>query len=185
METRIVPLTGNSLSKNNAAPTVSPSLRDLASTWQGPGEPIPAKAAREIATILPTLRASLAPAGLDALAVAAVRMLDGLRALGVPVPDPKVAVGLYRDALAGLPADLVLAAFKRTVTSHKYGMRPPLPSELLESIRAELDARVSLVAKLEAMSRAKVEDERPMSAAERKAGLSVVEEAMAALRRMG
>lgn len=111
-------------------------------------------------------------------------MLDGLRALGVPVPDPKVAVGLYRDALAGLPADLVAAAFKRAVTQHKYGMRPPLPSELLEAIRPELDARVSLVAKLEAMSRAKVEDERPISAAERKAGLSIVEQAMAQLRRL-
>lgn len=173
----------NSASKISAEPTVSPSLRALASAWQGPGEKIPQAMAGEITKTLPALRGSLVPAGRDALAVAAANMLAVLRGFGVPIPDTKTVAGAYAAVLAEYPADLAMRAFDSVLADHKYGMRPPLPAELAENVRDEFYARRSLLAKLEMMHRAPVEVVGPRARDDDKVKVaSAVADALRALR---
>lgn len=110
-------------------------------------------------------------------------MLTTMRAFGVPVPDPKTAVAAYRSALAEFPADLVASAFERATNAHRFGMRLPLPSELVDAVRDELHERRRLVGRLTLMARAPI-DEPPsaaVSAAERERALAVLAEAKAIL----
>jgi hypothetical protein len=99
-------------------------------------------------------------------------MFAVLRGFGVPVPDPTTVAGAYAVALADLPADLVEAAFTGALANHRYGMRPPLPAELLAAVQDEFHARRSLLAKLELMNRAPVEIVGPRPSPEDRAKVS-------------
>ena len=117
------------------------------------------------------------------MAVAADKMITTMRAFGVPVPDAKTAVAAYRSALAECPADLVARAFERATNGHRFGMRLPLPSELLDAVREELNERRRLTGRLTLMARAPIEapPSRDVSAAEREAALAVLAQAKAIL----
>lgn len=164
------------------APFVPRFLLERIQTWQGMDEPITPATAKAVAEILPKLRASLAPGGREAVSVEVAKLAKQADAFGIGTNSLRDATAGYIAVVGELPADLIPLAFHRAWSRHKYGMRLPLPGEVRETVQPEFDERVARVAKLEAMTRAKVEDEREMTADERRAGLSIVEQAMAKLR---
>ena len=111
---------------------------------------------------LPKLRASLAPGGREAVSIEVAKLAKQADAFGIGTNSLRDATAGYIAVVGELPADLIPLAFHRAWSRHKYGMRLPLPGEVREAVQAEFDERVARVSKLEAMSRAKVEDDRPV-----------------------
>ena len=90
----------------------------------------------------------LAPASDKQLAVEIAALLSWARTFGVPVEDPAGVMMFYREGLERVPADLLPVAMKRARTLHKYGMRLPLPAEIMATIEPEMTERRLLVSKL-------------------------------------
>lgn len=92
---------------------------------------------------------SLEPAS-EREAADAIKLLFAFcHAFGLGNPDPKVQVPFYRNALSGLPADLLRLAVERTTATWKWGNRMPLPRDISEQVAAEMNARIIAKGKAE------------------------------------
>lgn len=118
-----------------------PSLPSCLSHWR-PGEQLPATATR---TALQTSRSVyqrwLDPGGREVFAVQMDRLLEFAATFGIPDAKAREALGFYRDALAVLPADLMVLAVQRICSGWKRGNRLPLPAEITETVSEELGRR--------------------------------------------
>jgi hypothetical protein len=140
---------GGGLTPHSARPkTALESLKDWALTFTGESERVPARIANLVPSALMEARGRLAPADDKTLAVEIAALLSWARTFGVPVDDAARVTAFYREGLERVPGDLLPVAMKRARAAHKYGMRLPLPAEIVATIEPEMVERRALVSKL-------------------------------------
>jgi hypothetical protein len=138
------------------------SLKDWALRLQSSEESIPRSVASQIPMAIRAAQRSILPADPKALAIEVAQLEEWAAAFNMPEADWKAATGFYRESLGHLPSDLLTEAFRAVRATHKWGMRLPLPSELLAAVSDRLDERKLLIAKLEIAKRCPAEsDSRP------------------------
>lgn len=137
------------------------SLKDWALRLQSSEESIPRTVASQIPAALRAAQRSLLPCDPKQIGIEVAGIEEWAAAFNMPEADWKAATGFYRESLGHLPADLLTEAFRAVRATHKWGMRLPLPSELLAAVSEQMDERKLLVAKLEIARRCPTEIDRP------------------------
>lgn len=138
------------------------SLKDWAlTTLQTSEERIPASHAKLIPAALRAAKRMLFPADPKLIGVEVAKLEEWAAAFNMPEADWKSATTFYRESLGHLPADLLTEAFKGIRATHKWGMRLPLPSEIMSQVSDQLAERRTLITKLEMALRCPVESEQP------------------------
>lgn len=112
-------------------------------------EPIPLAKSAMVVVAISAAKRQLVPATAEILAVEIRKLADWAKAFNVPASDLKTAAEAYREALGFLPPDLLAEAFRTIRATHKWGMRLPLPSEILATVSDQMAERKLLVVKLE------------------------------------
>ena len=131
------------------------SLEDWVLTRQ-PEEPVPQAKAAKLTEAIYQAEGQLWPASDREIAVALDKLFEFAQTFGMATNE--AAARFYRDALAVYPPDLVNMTVLAVINTHKWGMRLPLPSELVAAASDEFRHRRSLLTKLRMASMAKVED---------------------------
>jgi len=124
-------------------------------------ERIPAAKAAMVPVALYAAKRQLEPTTPEILAVEIRKLGDWAKAFSIPASDLKTAAVSYTEALSHLPPDLLAEAFRTIRATHKWGMRLPLPSEILNSVAEQMAERRSLLLKLEMAKRCPVEGPSP------------------------
>ncbi len=125
------------------------SLKDWALSLTSAEEPIPLAKAAMVAVALSAAKRQIQPTTPEILAVELRKLADWAKAFSVPASDLKTAAQAYSEALGHLPSDLIAEAFRSIKAVHKWGMRLPLPSEILATVQDRMAERRLLLAKLE------------------------------------
>jgi hypothetical protein len=167
MATDLTVVNSGSLQPSEKPRTALESLRGWAATFTGDSERVPARIAKLVPSALMEARGRLAPANDKVLAVEIAALLSWARTFGVPVEDPAGVMAFYREGLERVPGDLLPVAMKRARMGHKYGMRLPLPAEIMATIEPEMTERRLLVSKLFRAKLADVEYEGEMRSVEK------------------
>ncbi len=137
-----------------------PSTPRWLTSWK-PSDTLPATARAEIEASLPALRRALAPATAKEFMVAMDGYVDWLEAFGVaalPPPGPErekrleTVIGLMREDLADLPADLLAEALRRIRRNHRF-RNLPLPADIRDQVKAEWARRKAMLSSAEACAR--------------------------------
>lgn len=126
-------------------------------SFQGSGERILADHKALIPAAIRAAKSQLWPAAPEQITLALKRLVDFADAFNIPSEKLKSAIGIYADALKHLPPDLIEHAVTAAMGAHKWGMRLPLPAELIAHVSGEMSERRSVLGKLEIMDRAGVE----------------------------
>lgn len=133
-------------------------LTESALRSQGSQERIPQAAKERLPAAIRAAQRQLWPARREEIMMAIDRLANFAEVFNIPADKLKAAAGIYSEALKHLPADLINAAINAATATHKYGMRLPLPAELIAHVSGEMAQRRRLLAKLEIMDRAPLED---------------------------
>ena len=150
-----------SIRTSNADVTALISLKARALSLQSSGETLTEREAALVPGALRAAARSLTPASSESLTVEIRKLAEFARAFNVPALDLKTAAETYREALQSLPSDLLSEAFRLVKSSHKFGMRLPLPSEILVQVSEKLSERHALLSKLEIAQRCPVDRPSP------------------------
>lgn len=112
------------------------------------GQRIPADKALLIGPALREAQRLVMPASVEQIAIETKAMLDWAAGFGVPVKNPAAVTRAYLEALRTVPTDLLPLAMERARSTHVYGQRLPLPKEILDRVKPEMDERWQQNAKL-------------------------------------
>ena len=133
------------------------SLRGWVDRLQSSDERITPMVKAKLPAALRAADAYLQPCPVKQFMVEIDDLADWARAFNIPQLDIAAATKFYRESLGHLPADLLRVAFKNIKASHRYGMRLPLPAEIIAGISDDIHKRRQLRAKLELAMRCPVE----------------------------
>lgn len=111
---------------------------------------------------------SMMPAGQERLAVEINQLREWAKAFNVPREEIITAAKFYQESLSHLPSDLLAEAFKGIRATHRWGMRLPMPAEILGQVSHQLAERERLRGKLELAQRCTVEEENPQATEDEK-----------------
>lgn len=89
---------------------------------------------------IPALEAMLQPATRQEMAVALDSLFAFAETLGKGPKNPSEASRMWAQALASLPADLLMTAVERTIKAHKFNTLPA-PGEIIETVNPEMRQR--------------------------------------------
>jgi hypothetical protein len=87
------------------------------------------------------LKTALTPASDENYIGALSKLIEFAMAFGIPCGDAAAVQRIYREKLADLPPDLLLAAVRRVTDSWTWGQRLPMPAEIRATIGDELTQR--------------------------------------------
>ncbi len=144
------------------------SLKERVLSLQSSDERLSAAEAKLLPAAIQAAQRQLVPTTSEIMTVEIRKLADWAKAFNVPAADLKTAAASYTEALKHLPPDLLAEAFRAIKAVHKWGMRLPLPVEILATVTAELTERRRLLAKLEIAKSCAVEPERGPPTAEEK-----------------
>lgn len=150
------------------------SLKAWALDLQTSEERIPALRAKIIPAALRAAKRMLFPADPKLFGVEVAKLEEWAAAFNMPEADWKSAAKFYRETLGRLPGDLLTEAFKSIRATHKWGMRLPLPSEIMAQVQDQLAERRTLITKLEMALRCPVEPTSPPPTPEEQARVAQV-----------
>lgn len=110
-------------------------------TWKA-SYPMPATVTPERLLMARTaLSGPLEPASPEGFAVALKTLTTFGRAFGIPTPQLDDAIAIYREDLAHLPADVLIAAIKEVRAGWTWGNRLPMPADILKAAHEEMNKR--------------------------------------------
>lgn len=137
------------------------SLKGWALSLTSSEEQISAGRAKRLPLAIQAAHLQLMAASPEILAGEIRRLADFAKAFKVPTDDLKAATQAYQEALGHLPPDLLAEAFRSVRTTHKWGMRLPLPSEILAAVADRMAERRTLLSKLQMAQRCPIEQPNP------------------------
>lgn len=120
--------------------------------YEPPGTPA------ELSTASSALQRSMAPASGAEYQQAEADLKRWMKGFGMQSAAPEVVLAAYRKTLAHLPADLLALAVERIITTWKWGAKPPLPADILATVRDDHARRILLA------SKSKMAEQRAMQA---------------------
>lgn len=124
-----------------------PLLKTLAQ-WQPMYDPPGTPA--ELSTVSSALQRGLMPASPLQYQQAERDLKTWMKGFGIQSADPEAVLLAYRKTLAHLPPDLLTLAVERIIAKWKWGSKPPMPADILETVAGDWATRRMLA------SRAKV-----------------------------
>jgi len=144
-----------------------------------PTQWISAEKAALIPAATRAITAALLPADRKHMTVEIARMVQWCRTFGISMINiEQTFTPALESALRHLPADLLTQAFETIKNTHKWGMRPPMPREIAETVSLEYQRRMKIKVGLWKASRAAVED-KPLPPEQRQAQVAQVEAILA------
>lgn len=145
---------------NPVAPADLSSLKSCEALALQALETRPAEIPEAYAKLVPTaqraIKALLRPAPVEQLAIEIKNLAEWAEAFNIPSKRLEKAAEAYHDALKHLPSDLLSEAFKTAKSTHRMGMRLPLPSEIAATVKDEWTRRTRLKTGLWFLSLAQV-----------------------------
>lgn len=107
----------------------------------------PPGALAELSTASSALQRSMAPASPVQYQQAEADLKRWMQGFGMQSAAPDVVLAAYRKTLAALPGDLLALAVERIITTWKWGAKPPLPADILATVREDHTRRMMLASK--------------------------------------
>ena len=139
-------------------PVIDARLRQLCAAWKMTDE-VPYGAIQFLTPAIEIEERRLDGAGIMGVAV----ILKRLWAI-FPQPEGDDALEVWTASLAPFPADLIAQGVSHLIATRTWQRDAPVPAMILESIRAEYDARVAYRNRLKAMQlKAKLSPPKPPS----------------------
>lgn len=145
----------------SAMPSVLRSLTPWLGKLQG-SDQIPARTAALLPQARAEIRALLEPPSIEQVAVEVAGLLEWGRGMGMAQKGLDAVASAYLEDLKTIPADLLSTAIQRSRSSHRYGNRLPLVSEIRSQVQEEMDERYRLKMQIEKAAKCKVEPADPM-----------------------
>ncbi len=132
-----------SVSRAPVRSTISPdSVTRLAlEAWQPHHNPPRLLSVGNLNRMIAELDGALVPAGDDTYARALGKLIEFATAFGIPCGDPAAVQRIYREKLANLPDDLLMAAVARVTDMWTWGQRLPMPAEIRATVSRDFTDR--------------------------------------------
>lgn len=105
---------------------------------------IPEAEAKLVPAATRAIIAALQPASAKQMAVETRNLIAWCRSFNVPLANVATTTEAWDLALRHLPPDLLTQAFVTIKRAHKWGNRPPLPSEIAATVSDEYHRRVRI-----------------------------------------
>jgi hypothetical protein len=118
-----------------------PLLKAL-TNWQPMYDPPGTKA--ELSMVSSALQRGLVPASPLQYQQAERDLKTWMKGFGIQSADPEAVLMTYRKTLAHLPPDLLALAVERVIAKWKWGSKPPMPADILDTVSEEMGARTML-----------------------------------------
>ena len=130
----------------------------------------PPGSVEQLSTVNLALMRGLAPASAHQFQQAEADLARWMRGFGIQTAAPEVVLETYRKTLSHLPADLLVLAVERIITTYKWP-KPPPPADILATVASELAQRrrlqVRAVLALKRMERMSLKSPASSTAAHR------------------
>lgn len=131
--------------------------RERASSLQTSEETLKPEEARCLPMAIKAAEFQLIPTTPQHLAVEVKNLKTWAEAFNVPATELTAVTRFYMESLSHLPPDVLTEAFKGIRATHKWGMRLPLPAEILAHAEPTMADRRHILAKLQIAKRCPIE----------------------------
>lgn len=112
-------------------------------------EPVPNRISpRALESAIEEHRRALNPSTVQEFGAVVGKAMEWAAAFGITVAEPRQVTAQYREALADLPIDLLVTAFRRTQADWQW-RNMPLPGQIREHVEELYTQRVRELARLE------------------------------------